>query len=236
MYRKNFFGDIVAIYQGATKIAEYSYDAWGNCTIVSDSNGYGARNPFRYRGYYFDSDLNMYYLTTRYYDPHTGRFINADSIEYLKPDAINGLNLYAYCKNNPVMSVDPYGHEPVTFSIAAYIIGEVAIAALLIAAAAVVAAALIYIGNAYEEAKEKEEAEKPPLPDNDRPIGEKPQFIPPKENPLFPDVEITVPDGIVEIINQGLINVATNVFGGPGISNIAAKMFDTEDWLDRGWQ
>ena len=111
MYRKNFFGDITAIYQGATKIAEYAYDAWGNCTIVSDYNGYGARNPFRYRGYYFDSDLGMYYLTTRYYDPQTGRFINADTIEYLKPDAINGLNLYAYCKNNPLMLVDYSGTD-----------------------------------------------------------------------------------------------------------------------------
>ena len=115
MYRKNFFGDITAIYQGATKIAEYAYDAWGNCTIVSDYNGYGARNPFRYRGYYFDSDLGMYYLTTRYYDPNTGRFINADTIEYLKPDKINGLNLYAYCGNNPVMRFDPSGHESESF-------------------------------------------------------------------------------------------------------------------------
>ena len=111
IYRKNFFGDIVAIYQGTTKIAEYSYDAWGNCTVVSDYNGYGARNPFRYRGYYFDSDLNMYYLTTRYYDPNTGRFINADAIEYLRPAAINGLNLYAYCHDNPVMYIDPMGTD-----------------------------------------------------------------------------------------------------------------------------
>ena len=111
MYRKNFFGDITAIYQGTTKIAEYSYDAWGNCTIVSDYNGYGARNPFRYRGYYFDTDLNMYYLMTRYYDPQTGRFINADTPKYLKPKTINGLNLYAYCGDNPIMYVDPTGHD-----------------------------------------------------------------------------------------------------------------------------
>ena len=109
MYRKNFFGDIIAIYKGATKIAEYSYDAWGNCTIPHDSNGYGSRNPFRYRGYYFDTDLNMYYLTTRYYDPHTGRFINADNLNYLEPQTINGLNLYAYCGNNPIMCIDPTG-------------------------------------------------------------------------------------------------------------------------------
>ena len=109
MYRKNIFGDVTAIYKGATKVAEYKYDAWGNCTIILNTSGYGSRNPFRYRGYYFDSDLGMYYLTTRYYDPKTGRFINADSIEYLKPDAINGLNLYVYCKNNPLRYVDPTG-------------------------------------------------------------------------------------------------------------------------------
>ena len=114
MYRKNFFGDVTAIYNGTTKVAEYVYDAWGNCTVTTNINGYGTRNPFRYRGYYFDTDLNMYYLLTRYYDPQIGRFINADTPEYLKPSKINGLNLYAYCGNNPVMYVDPSGHEPMS--------------------------------------------------------------------------------------------------------------------------
>jgi hypothetical protein len=54
----------------------------------------------------------MYYLMTRYYDPKIGRFINADTPNYLDPETINGLNLYAYCKNNPVMCVDPSGHFP----------------------------------------------------------------------------------------------------------------------------
>ena len=47
---------------------------------------------------------------TRYYDPQTGRFINADTPDYLDPKTINGLNLYSYCNNNPVMNVDPSGH------------------------------------------------------------------------------------------------------------------------------
>ena len=108
-YKKNFFGDITAVYRGTQKVAEYVYDAWGNCTVKTDTNGYGSRNPFRYRGYYFDNDLGMYYLITRYYDPKVGRFISADSIEYLEPGTINGLNLYAYCGNNPVMYADPMG-------------------------------------------------------------------------------------------------------------------------------
>ncbi len=51
----------------------------------------------------------MYYLQSRYYDPELGRFISADSIEYLDPETLGGLNLYAYCGNNPVMAVDPEG-------------------------------------------------------------------------------------------------------------------------------
>ena len=112
LYRKNLFGDITAIYKGTTKMAEYVYDAWGNCTITLDKKSCGTNNPFRYRGYYYDNDLGMYYLMTRYYDPKTGRFINADSLEYLEPNKINGLNLYAYCRNNPVMYVDPIGLNP----------------------------------------------------------------------------------------------------------------------------
>lgn len=51
----------------------------------------------------------MYYLMTRYYDPKIGRFINADSLAYLAPETINGLNLYSYCNNNPIMHIDPMG-------------------------------------------------------------------------------------------------------------------------------
>ena len=118
IYRKNLFGDVTAIYKGTTKVAEYVYDAWGNCTITLNNSGYGSRNPIRYRGYYWDEDLGMYYLMTRYYDPKTSRFINADSFEYLDPERINGLNLYSYCGNNPIMNVDPSGHNPVAILLA----------------------------------------------------------------------------------------------------------------------
>ena len=40
------------------------------------------------------------------------RWISPDSIEYLDPESINGLNLYAYCGNDPVNKYDPTGHFP----------------------------------------------------------------------------------------------------------------------------
>ena len=76
-------------------------------------------NPFRYRTYYYDTETNLYYLNTRYYDPEVGRFISQDDVSYLDPEHINGLNLFAYCGNNPVMNVDYNG----TFAITALLIG-----------------------------------------------------------------------------------------------------------------
>ena len=70
----------------------------------------GQLNPFRYKGYYYDNESGMYYCNSRYYNPQWGRFLNSDSIEYLDPESINGLNLYCYCMNNPIMYANPSGH------------------------------------------------------------------------------------------------------------------------------
>ena len=112
LYQKNIQGDIIAILNlDGEVIAEYRYDAWGNCEYDLAS-GIATANPFRYRGYYFDRSTGLYYLQTRYYDPETGRFISQDDVTYLDPEHINGLNLYAYCCNNPVMMTDPDGTLP----------------------------------------------------------------------------------------------------------------------------
>ncbi len=77
------------------------------------NNGSSTRayyNPFRYRGYYYDKDIDLYYLNARYYDGRTGRFISPDAPSYLGANGdLNSYNLYAYCSNNPVMYADPEG-------------------------------------------------------------------------------------------------------------------------------
>ena len=71
-------------------------------------------NPLRYRGYYYDRETEFYYLNSRYYDPKTGRFINADS--YVSTgQGIMGYNMFAYCGNNPVNRSDTEGRFWDTF-------------------------------------------------------------------------------------------------------------------------
>ena len=108
-FEKDLFGNIVAVYNEAgTKVANYCYDAWGNCTVLTNTNGIGTMNPFRYRGYYLDTETNLYYLQSRYYDSYVGRFIYADGTINGNGDLI-GYNLFAYCSNNPVMYTDYTG-------------------------------------------------------------------------------------------------------------------------------
>ena len=62
--------------------------------------------------YHLDKETDLYYLNSRYYDPEIGRFLSADRPDYLEPESINGLNLYRYCANNPVMMNDTEGNAP----------------------------------------------------------------------------------------------------------------------------
>ena len=120
---RNIFGDVTAIYNTSrVKCAEYAYDAWGTMYMTLDTDGVGSLNPFRYRGYYMVSCIGLYYLTTRFYDYTTGRFLNADVPSICFDDGLTlpeGCNLYSYCHNNPISYVDPTGH----FAIVALILG-----------------------------------------------------------------------------------------------------------------
>ena len=128
-FEKNLQGDIVAVYnESGTKVYTYQYDAWGNCTVSTESGTTTIQkrivrtlNPFRYRGYYYDTDTGLYYLQSRYYNPQWGRFLNADG--YVSTGTgLLGYNMYAYCNNNPVMYCDCTGtcqHNGVAYGMGA---------------------------------------------------------------------------------------------------------------------
>ena len=108
-YVTNLQGDVIAILNDSGEcVAEYSYDAWGNCTVTKATDTIAYDNPLRYRGYYYDFDSGLYYLQSRFYDANTGRFINADEPEMI----LQGVyNLFSYCENNPVNCVDYAGYS-----------------------------------------------------------------------------------------------------------------------------
>ena len=114
-FEKNMLGDVVAVYDAnGTKLMYYTYDASGQGGGYSQNGGQNtgaAKNPFRYRGYYYDKETGFYYLNSRYYDPILGRFISPDSEAVITatPTALTDKNLYAYCDNNPVSRYDHGG-------------------------------------------------------------------------------------------------------------------------------
>ncbi len=116
-YAVNSRGDVVGIYTASgSLLVVYEYDAWGNILSVKNANGVNIANPnsianiqsLRYRGYCYDSDTGLYYLQSRYYDPVTHRFINADG-SISTGTCVLGHNMFTYCDNNPVNRLDSNG-------------------------------------------------------------------------------------------------------------------------------
>ena len=106
-------GDVIHIIdESGSIVTTYTYSAFGEVLSVTGTlaSTIGARNPFRYRSYYYDTETGWYYLNSRYYDPTVGRFINADGIIGAN-GGIVGYNMFAYCNNNPIMYADPNGES-----------------------------------------------------------------------------------------------------------------------------
>jgi RHS repeat-associated protein len=82
----------------------YEYDAFGNSFTVSGSTP----NEFMYRGEQYDSDLGLYYLRARYYNPLTGRFMSRDPESGSELDP-KSLHKYLYAEGDPIDDIDPTG-------------------------------------------------------------------------------------------------------------------------------
>ena len=110
-YVKNLQGDIVKILDSnGSAVASYNYDAWGTITGKTVTNTtIDTMSPFRYRGYMYDTDTGLYYLQSRYYDPTTGRFINADVYTDTHSETPLSTNMFAYCESNCVNNTDKTG-------------------------------------------------------------------------------------------------------------------------------
>ena len=89
-------------------VESYEYSAYGE-TKVFDSAGTqiaqsALGNRYLFQGREYDSATGLYYFRARWYNPETGRWLSKDPL-----GIEGGLNLYAFCDNNPVNFVDPSG-------------------------------------------------------------------------------------------------------------------------------
>ena len=136
IYEKDLEHNIVGLYEMndycGTRVASYIYDAYGNHKVLDKNkeenkakNFIGNMNPIRYKGYYYDVETGLFFCNSRYYNPEWGRWISPDSIEYLDPESINGLNLYCYCMNDPINKYDPSGNFAISALLIAFGIGAV---------------------------------------------------------------------------------------------------------------
>ena len=100
-YASDELGSITHVVAGEDILNRYEYDAWGNLTLCEET----VENRFKFNGQQYDPISQQYYLRARYYNPVIGRFTQEDTYRG------DGLNLYAYCRNNPVYYADPSGHS-----------------------------------------------------------------------------------------------------------------------------
>ena len=133
-YITNLQGDVTNLINGGgTMVASYSYDPYGQ--IQQTTGSMAQINPLRYRGYYYDSDTEFYYLQSRYYDAAICRFINADSYSSTG-QGILGYNMFAYCNNSPVIQADHTGEFGLLTLVSAAVSAAVNVATTYIAAKA----------------------------------------------------------------------------------------------------
>ena len=113
-YVRNAQGDIIALIDKAgNKVVEYKYDSWGAIVDISGSmaGSLGKKNPFRYRGYYYDEETGLYYISSRYYNAENLRFLSTDKLDIIAStvEQLENKNLYIYCNNNPIVKFDYNG-------------------------------------------------------------------------------------------------------------------------------
>lgn len=149
-YIRNAQGDIIGLfYKSGTQVVSYTYDTWGKLISIDASlkDSVGVKNPYRYRGYRYDTETGLYYLQSRYYNPQWGRFINADG--YLgTPGELLSFNMFAYCGNNPINNLDPSGKF---FFVIPAIVAVVAVAVVAVVTFIAIQKAVSLIVDTVEE-------------------------------------------------------------------------------------
>jgi RHS repeat-associated protein len=85
---------------GGNLISRYDYDPYGRRSIITEN----VPADFGFTGFYYDQATGLDLTWFRAYDADLGRWLSRDPI-----GENGGINLYAYCLNNPIDRIDPFG-------------------------------------------------------------------------------------------------------------------------------
>ena len=226
-YVHNLQGDIVGILDNAgSLVVEYKYDAWGKPTLVRTlTTAYEALaelNPFRYRGYVYDEETELYYLRSRYYSPEHEKFLNADGIIGIGHGLLKH-NLFAYCFNMPVRLKDTNGKSATEYilqqsqSIASldgpYPFADAVVGVLIVGA-------LLFDAISQSNAREEDNTDEDTDEDTDEETDEQSAKI------VFPsDPSLFLPLGLVPDVHPGSKNGKVITWAAPN-SKIAIFRWD----------
>jgi RHS repeat-associated protein len=114
-YIRNAQGDIIGLFDKAgALVVSYTYDSWGKLisTTGTAASTVGVKNPYRYRGYRYDTETGLYYLQSRYYNAEWGRFVNADTLLGETGELLSH-NIFAYCQGSPINYLDTIGYNKI---------------------------------------------------------------------------------------------------------------------------
>ena len=134
-------------------VVQYAYNAWGKPESITGTlaTTVGEINPFRYKGYHFDSDTGMYYCHTRYYVPEWCRWLFADHVAFVRPDNVQQMNLFTYCINDPINRLDLTGNFAISVSTAIALVLAAILAAITVTAIVQVEQETHAISNAIKD-------------------------------------------------------------------------------------
>ena len=100
-YNADGIGSITSVASSAGALTNtYTYDSFGKLSASTGS----LTNPFRYTAREFDSETNLQFSRSRYYEPGAGRFLTEDPMQFKA-----GYNFYSYVLNDPLNFFDPWG-------------------------------------------------------------------------------------------------------------------------------
>ncbi len=108
-YLKDRLYSVVGLVDESGAVVEsYNYSAYGVRNVYNAQGGIETNslysNPYGYTGRRFDEESGLWYYRNRMYSAELGRFLQRDPAGY-----VDGMNLYAYVENNPLMHRDPFG-------------------------------------------------------------------------------------------------------------------------------